>query len=99
MRGIQINNFFENHYSLNGKKINNNRNAIINSHRPKPIVIHHAPISPEPLLLTDAQSPAVKSKSMHNKRKKRSHTYNEVKERKDKPEKHEKGDRNPLLQN
>ena len=80
MRGIQINNFFENHYSLNGRKINNQQNAIINSHRPKPIVIHHGPVSPEPLLLTDAQSPLMKNKT-NNKKKKRSKTHNEAREK------------------
>lgn len=78
MRGIQINNFYENHISLNGRKINNQLSAVINSHRPKPIVIHHGRISPEPLLLTDSQSPNMKNRNNASaKRKKRANTHME----------------------
>ena len=85
MRGIQINNFFENHISLNGRKINNQLHAVINSHRPKPIVIQHGPVSPEPLLLTDAKSPQIKNRNQNStKRKKRANTHTDKQEKKEK---------------
>jgi hypothetical protein len=51
MRGIQINNYFNNHISLNGKKINpDNPTTIVHTHRPQPLVIDHIhpSNSPEP---------------------------------------------------
>ena len=42
MKGIQINNFFNNHISLNGKKINNTKPNIINQpNKPNPIVVNN----------------------------------------------------------
>ena len=44
MRGIQINNFFNNNISLNGKKINNHHPAdIYQASKPKPMLIDHIP--------------------------------------------------------
>ena len=44
MRGIQINNFFNNNISLNGKKINNNHPTnIYQATKPKPLLINHVP--------------------------------------------------------
>ncbi len=37
MRGIQINNYFNNHITLNGKKINQDPHPIIQTIKPKPI--------------------------------------------------------------
>lgn len=42
MRGIQINNYFNNHISLNGRKINpDHPTTIVHTHRPQPLVIDH----------------------------------------------------------
>ena len=49
MRGIQINNFFNNHISLNGKKINNNHPTnVYQPTRPQPLVINHIPKNDDP---------------------------------------------------
>lgn len=42
MKGIQINNFFNNHISLNGKKnISKQPNLFSEAGRPEPIVFNH----------------------------------------------------------
>lgn len=48
MRGIQVNNYIENHISFNGKKITNQINPVIQSHRPQPLIIKHGKESQSP---------------------------------------------------
>lgn len=39
MRGIQINNYFNNHITLNGKKVTQEPHTLMHNIKPKPI--HH----------------------------------------------------------
>jgi hypothetical protein len=41
MRGIQINNYFNNHITLNGKKVINDQQGVVPPTRPKPLIIQH----------------------------------------------------------
>ena len=41
MRGIQINNYFNNHITLNGKKLNQDPQPVLQTAKPKPIEFVH----------------------------------------------------------
>jgi hypothetical protein len=49
MRGIQINNYFNNHITLNGKKVVNDQQGIVPIARPKPLIIQHNMNSNQPI--------------------------------------------------
>jgi hypothetical protein len=51
MRGIQINNFYNNHITLAGKKNVNDHTAQVYHNKPKPLIVNHIDHnSPEPCI-------------------------------------------------
>ena len=39
--GVRINNYVDNRVVLTGRKVNNDMQAVVQSHRPRPLIIHH----------------------------------------------------------
>ena len=39
--GVRINNYVDNRVVLSGRKLKNDMQAVVQSHRPRPLIIHH----------------------------------------------------------
>lgn len=67
MRGIQINNYFNNHITLNGKKVNQDPHTLPHSHRQKLMHPHPEQI-PSQTLQESKPSPSKHTPTPHKKR-------------------------------